>query len=350
MYLRNCFYMAGWAADFTVDTVTQVSLLGEPIVIYRQQNGQLAALEDRCCHRAAPLSKGRREGDDLRCMYHGIKFGPDGRCTDLPGQAVIPKSVCVRSYPIVEKHGGCWVWMGDRARVDESLIADFVGPDDADWAISTACLDIAAEAQLLIDNLLDVSHAPYVHEATFAGANPENVARMVQAEHDAIVTRLERGIHIDRWIVGREDNRFLEGITTDDYASNDVSVPGVFTMRTHCYPDGTHAKADSSRAPVDKPLLSRFVGQIITPVAKGRCKLFYAAGPWQAHAGLREAFFSTVTTAFKEDEDIIVAQQAIIDALPDRPMMALNMDGPLSRFEAIVRRLSRDERGESAAA
>lgn len=343
MYLRNCFYMAGWSTDFAPDAITQVSLLGEPIVIYHTEDGQVAALEDRCCHRAAPLSKGRREGNDMRCMYHGIKFGPDGRCTDLPGQQVIPKAVCVRSYPVVEKYGAIWVWMGNPAVVDESLIPAFVAVDDGDWAISTSHLDIAAEAQLLIDNLLDVSHAPYVHEATFAAGNPDNVARMVRAEHESIATRLERGVHIERWIVGREHNPFLGGITTDDFAVNEVNVPGVFTMRTHCFPVGTYEKTGETRMPNDEPLLVRFVGQIITPVAKGRCKLFYAAGPWQPHAALRDGFFSTVTTAFKEDEDIIEAQQLIIDALPDRPMMPLNMDGPLTRYENIVRKLAREE-------
>lgn len=343
MYLRNCFYMAGWSSDFGAELVTQVLLLGEPIVLYRRTDGTLAALEDRCCHRAAPLSKGRREGDDLRCMYHGLKFGPDGSCTELPGQEVIPKAVCVRSYKVIEKFGAAWVWMGDPAYADESLIPNFVSPDDPDWAISTAHLDIAAEGQLLIDNLLDVSHAPYVHEATFAAGDQKNVARMVQAEHDAVSTRLERGVRVERWIVGREHNPFLGGITTDDFGFNEVNVPGVFSMYTYCFSSGTRERTGGTHMPDEQPLLARFVGQIITPVSKGKCKLFYAAGPWRQHADLKDRFFSTVTTAFKEDEDIIEAQQQIIEAMPDRPMMPLNMDGPLTRYSNVVQKLTQVE-------
>ncbi|OYW87468.1 MAG: hypothetical protein B7Z20_05050, partial [Sphingobium sp. 32-64-5] len=331
------------SSDFAANAIHQIFLLGEPLVLYRTQAGDIAALEDRCCHRAAPLSKGRREGDDLRCMYHGIKFGPGGQCTELPGQSVIPAAVRVRSYPVAERHGAIWVWMGDPAKADAALIPDFIGPDNADWAVATSHLDIAAEAQLLIDNLLDVSHAPYVHEATFAAGNRDNVARMVRAEQEARVTRLDRGVNVERWIVGREDNPFLDGITTDDFAFNQVNVPGIFTMYTYCFPTGTFQRTGEMRLPDETPLLARFVGQIITPVADGRCKLYYAAGPWQAHAAFRDQFFSTVTTAFQEDEDIIVAQQTINDALPDRAMMTLNMDGPLTRYANIVRKLMQEE-------
>lgn len=351
MYLRNCFYMAGWATDFGADAISQVSILGEPIVIYRTQDGGVAALEDRCCHRAAPLSKGRREGNDLRCMYHGIKFGPDGSCTELPGQDVIPKAVCVRSYPVAQKHGAIWVWMGDADQADQSLIPNFfIGPDNEDWAISTSHLDIAAEGQLLVDNLLDVSHAPYVHEATFAGGNQGNVAIMIRAEQEATVSRLDRGVHLERWLPGRVNNPFLGGITTDDYVINEVNVPGVFSLRTRRFAQGTYDRVGETRLPDETPLLITAVGQVITPVAKGRCKLFYAAGPWQPNAELKDRFFKTVTTAFKEDEDIIEAQQQIIDASPDQPMMPLNMDGPLTRYENIVRKLAREEQAARVAA
>ena len=308
MYLRDCYYVAGWTKDFPAEGIVSVMLLNEPIILYRTAEGVLTALEDRCCHRAAPLSKGRLEGDDVRCMYHGIKFGPDGCCTELPGQDVIPKAVRVRSYPVVEKYGAAWVWMGDPARADEGVIPDFIGPDDGDWALSHSFLDIDAEAQLLIDNLLDVSHAPYVHEATFAAGSKHNVSQMIKAENEAKTTRLERGVRVERWIVGRDDNRFLGGITTDDFAFNEVNVPGVFTMWTRCYPEGTFARIGEVTTPDETPLLARFVGQIITPIADGKCRLYFAAGPWQAQASMKDEFFKIVNVAFREDEDIKIGR------------------------------------------
>ena len=74
MWLRNCWYVIAWDHEIPAagsrDLFTR-TVLGEPILVFRREDGALAALEDRCCHRSAPLSKGRREGDCVRCGYHG---------------------------------------------------------------------------------------------------------------------------------------------------------------------------------------------------------------------------------------------------------------------------------------
>ena len=127
MFVRNCWCMAGWSRDFGRDELKPVTMLDEQIVIYRKNDGGLVALQDRCCHRLAPLSLGRIENDDLRCMYHGMKFAPTGRCIEIPGQSKIPPQACVRAYPIADKYSGAWVWMGKPALADESLIPEFVG-------------------------------------------------------------------------------------------------------------------------------------------------------------------------------------------------------------------------------
>ena len=82
MFIRNCWYMAGWSRDFPRDQAALVTILDESIVIYRTADGTAVALRDRCCHRFAPLSMGRIEGDDIRCMYHGFKFAPSGKCIE----------------------------------------------------------------------------------------------------------------------------------------------------------------------------------------------------------------------------------------------------------------------------
>jgi vanillate O-demethylase monooxygenase subunit len=345
--LKDAWYLAGWLSDFPAGQLTALVILGEPVVVYRGADGAPHALEDRCPHRHAPLSKGRLEGDHVRCMYHGVKFAPDGRCSEAPGQDSIPKSVFVKRYPTVEKHGGVWVWMGKAEAADPTLVPNFVGPDDADFAVQTGRLDIEADAQLLIDNLLDVSHAPYVHERTF-GRNADNVSRMIVAEQSAKTTDLPRGVRVERWIFGRTNTPGIpDEIATDDYGVNEVNAPGVFTLWTRCYEAGK--ERNGGEMPNETPLLIRFVGQIITPVRPGQCKLFYAAGPWRAHAHLSAAFFENVTRAFREDEDIIVAQQRTIDLGGARPMLTLRMDFPLKRYELIVRKLAAAEtQGASA--
>src|SRR6516162_10091679 len=92
MFLRNCCYVAGWSHDIAADSLVLRTMLGEPIVLYRKADGGVVALEDRCCHRLAPLSHGRIEGDDLRCTYHRLKFAPSGKCVEVPGQDLIPST------------------------------------------------------------------------------------------------------------------------------------------------------------------------------------------------------------------------------------------------------------------
>jgi phenylpropionate dioxygenase-like ring-hydroxylating dioxygenase large terminal subunit len=90
MWIRNAWYVAAWSHEISGDGLLARTIMNEPLVLYRTGNGSVVAMEDRCCHRLAPLSLGRREGDDLRCMYHGLKVGPDGRCNEIPGQTTIP--------------------------------------------------------------------------------------------------------------------------------------------------------------------------------------------------------------------------------------------------------------------
>src|SRR4249920_1151573 len=122
MWLKNCWYVAAWDHELLADTLLARTILGQPLLLYRKADGTPVALTNRCPHRQAPLSMGRREGDSIRCMYHGLRFEPDGRCVDIPGQAQIPTKMCARSYPVVEQGRWLWVWMGDPALADASRI------------------------------------------------------------------------------------------------------------------------------------------------------------------------------------------------------------------------------------
>ncbi len=79
---------------------------------YRKLDGTPVALEDACWHRLVPLSIGTLQGDDVRCGYHGMVFGPNGRCTHMPTQETINPSACVRAFPIEQRHRFLWVFLG----------------------------------------------------------------------------------------------------------------------------------------------------------------------------------------------------------------------------------------------
>ena len=116
IFLKNCWYVAAWDHELIDGTKLARTILEKPVVIYQGESGQVVALADRCCHRGAPLSMGRIEGDCIRCMYHGMKFEPSGKCIQIPGQDTIPPKLGVRSYPVVAHDHLVWIWMGTPPR------------------------------------------------------------------------------------------------------------------------------------------------------------------------------------------------------------------------------------------
>ena len=133
MLLRNAWYVAAWASEVPADKLLARTILNVPVVLWRDTTGTVTAFEDRCCHRGAPLSKGRLEGDQLRCMYHGLLFNTEGHCVEIPGQDRIPPQAKVRTFPIVEKHQWIWIWVGDASLADPCQIPDTHWLDDPEW-------------------------------------------------------------------------------------------------------------------------------------------------------------------------------------------------------------------------
>src|SRR6266849_254105 len=100
-FLKNTWYVAAWSHEIAADGMLARTITRVPLLFWRDGAGGVVALDDRCCHRAAPLSKGRREGDNIRCMYHGLLFDKTGKCIEIPSQDFIPPAAKVRAYPLV---------------------------------------------------------------------------------------------------------------------------------------------------------------------------------------------------------------------------------------------------------
>ena len=123
MFLRNCWYIAGWSRDI-VRSLTARKILNQNLVLYRQSDDTVVALEDACPHRKLPLSKGRLLGDIIECGYHGLQFDCSGSCVLAPTQNRIPPTAKVRHYPIIEKWGFVWVWMGEVDKAEDVNVYD----------------------------------------------------------------------------------------------------------------------------------------------------------------------------------------------------------------------------------
>ena len=347
MWLRNAWYVAAWSHEVAGDGLLARTVMNEPLVLYRTSVGTVVAMEDRCCHRLAPLSAGRREGDDLRCMYHGLKFGPDGRCNEIPGQSVIPERAVVRGYPIVESGSWIWVWMGEAARADVSQIPETIAATDPEWHIEMGCLDYAANYQLINDNLLDLSHLAFVHAKTLGAGVPQ------WATEKPTITRLSRGVRFQRWFRGRGPSHYLgkPGDTFDTWNSYDFLIPGLFIQRPAWFPPGT-AEKYGGREPTEEPLFTRCDDQAVIPVSETTSRYFYSAGgrSKNASAALAGEIFRFTEVAFQEDKIIIEAQQRVISLDPSRPMLPLSMDGGPALFRGMVRELIAAETSTTAGA
>ena len=167
MFLRDEWYLAAFARELG-DKPFQRTICAEPLALFRTASGKAAALADRCPHRGAPLSTGEVHGETLACGYHGFVFDTAGLCVGIPGSAVIPPKTCVRSFPVVERWGCIFVWMGKAERADEARLPDFRWLTEPGWAGGSEYLHVKANYALVRDNLLDLTHARFVHKQTLA--------------------------------------------------------------------------------------------------------------------------------------------------------------------------------------
>lgn len=180
MYLKNTWYVAAWANEITRD-LSHRTLLDEPVLMFRKEDGSAVAMTDRCPHRFAPLHLGKLIGDVVQCGYHGLRFDCQGSCVLNPhGDGKIPQAAKVKTFPVVERYSLLWIWMGDANEADASRIPDFAFLEDARRATVSGYLRVEAHYELETDNLMDLSHTQFVH------ANFQASDSVLQGQHEVV--------------------------------------------------------------------------------------------------------------------------------------------------------------------
>jgi vanillate O-demethylase monooxygenase subunit len=188
--------MAAWASEIE-DGLFSRRLLGEPVLIYRLGDGELVACEDRCPHRFAPLSMGHKTETGVECGYHGLHFNSRGQCDANPaGNGYIPPGAKVHVYPLVERHRIFWIWMGEPALADDSLIPDLslVPPAGAGLQNLGNYLHVKGNCLLEIDNLMDLSHVNFLHVGSLGNETMRSAEVQVSEE--------DGKIRADLWMPG----------------------------------------------------------------------------------------------------------------------------------------------------
>jgi phenylpropionate dioxygenase-like ring-hydroxylating dioxygenase large terminal subunit len=344
MFVRHCWYVIAWDYEVPTGTLVARRIMDELIVLYRRSNGELTALEDRCVHRLAPLSKGRLEGDNLRCLYHGLKFAPNGRCVEIPGlDQPVPERARVRTYPVVEQDSWIWIWMGASEAADRNLIPSAVGLRHPRFVVRSGQLDYTANYMLINDNLTDLSHLSYVHEKSF-GADLQWGTTRPEIE------RLERGIRVSRWLRDSPPipplGEAARHSNVDIWSSYDFLAPGVFLMYTGLYPSGTADRLRGAAPAQDLPSLhGNFTSQAVTPTSNTTSRYFFSWGPDrnQGDESMAQTMLEIALQAFHEDKSIIEAQQRVMEVEPNRPPLPVPADRGPMLFQRIMRDLAAAE-------
>lgn len=163
-FLKNAWYAAAMSSEVGPEALFHRKILDTSVMIYRKQDGTPVAMHDRCPHRFAPLHLGKRDGDDVICVYHALRFDCSGQCVHSPhGNGHIPKAAVVRGFPLLERYGYLWIWMGD-APADPAALPDYRTLDEGPAAgVAQTYMHMKANYELIIDNVMDLSHIDHVH-------------------------------------------------------------------------------------------------------------------------------------------------------------------------------------------
>jgi len=341
MFPKNAWYVA-CAPEEIAEKPLGRRICGEPIAFFRGPQGQVAAVEDFCPHRGAPLSLGRVEAGTLVCGYHGLAMGCDGKTVSMPCQRV-RAFPAVKAYAVEERYGYVWVWPGDAALADATLIPKPAWADSPDWAVGGGIFNIKCDYRLLVDNLMDLTHETYVHSTSIGQKEIDEAPPDTRIEGDTVTTaRQMHGIKappfwqaamvangldpladVDRWQICR----FVP-------PSNVLIDVGVALAGTGGFDAAVKDKA------------SGVVVDFITPETATSCWYFWGmARHFQVDdAGLTATIRENQGKIFMEDMAMLERQQQNLLAYPDRALLNLNIDAGGVAARRMIDRLINAER------
>lgn len=347
MFVKNLWYVAAWDMEVPSQGMLARTLLNEPVLLYRDTQGRVVALENRCCHRSAPLHLGRQEGDCVRCLYHGLKFDPSGACVEIPGQDKIPPKTCIRSYPVVERDRLVWIWMGEPSRANPADIVDYFWHDSPDWRMKPGYIHYQANYKLIIDNLLDFTHLAWVHPTTLGTESAAALKPVIERD-----TQGTGRLTITRWYLNDEMPNLHKSVATfegkvDRWQIYQWSPPACLRMDAGSAPAGTGAP-EGQRVP--QALQFRHTS-IQTPETETTSHYWFCQARNFAleDEAMTESIYQNVVVAFEEDRTMIEAQQKIISQVPERPMVPIAADSGLNQARWLLDRLAQAEAAQGAA-
>lgn len=181
-----------------------VTRLGDEIVLWRDKEGKVHAIEDRCPHRGARLSLGWNLGSRVACWYHGVELDGSGTVTDVPAVKTCPLEgkKAVRSYPVQEVAGAIFLWFGNDPDAEpvpltlpEQLTSD-------EWSAFLCMSNWKTNYRYAVDNVMDPMHGTYLHAVSHSMAEGDKQAEMRVRKTDTgliFEKTTQQGVNFD-WV------------------------------------------------------------------------------------------------------------------------------------------------------
>ncbi len=304
VFLKNAWYPAAWVEEVTSAPHVR-TILDTPIVFFLTSNGDAVAIADTCPHRFAPLHMGKVEEDVIVCPYHGLRFASNGRCVHNP-HGGISSTLKVASYPLQNRHGLYWIWMGVEGPDFDALpnLSEFE-EEALVWVHGT--INVAAHYQLVIDNLLDLSHVEFMHP--FLGMPGASQRTRYEAKVEGSL------VHSNSYLDDEPTSPLIRMLWPD---APDRSR---FESKMRWAPPANLAlqmRVAAVDGDLNDPILRMPTIHLLTPVSTVETRYFWAAARNVAleDEALSEMMRSGTETAFQtEDEPMIAAVQARMAAL-----------------------------------
>ena len=187
MYINFWYPMA--ASEELGDAPIKVRCMGLDFVLFRAADGTANCLSNTCTHRGGSLGDGKIKGDNVECPYHGWQYDGKGQCHRIPSlgsQASIPARARVDAYPVEEKWGLIFAFLGDLPDAERPPLLDITEYGRDGWQSTMQEISLNGYYQRSVENGLDPAHNEFVHDTHgFQGENEAyQINRMRIEERD----------------------------------------------------------------------------------------------------------------------------------------------------------------------
>jgi len=333
-YAYDAWYPLAWSRDIGRQLATR-RVLEEDLVVYRTEDGQVAALEDVCPHRLAPLSLGTLRGNAVECGYHGLTFDCSGQCVSAPGMARAPTGARVRSYPTAESMGMVWVWMGDPAKANGSEVFHLPEYDDPAYSVVEGdALPVQANYLSLADNLCDPTHVVYVHKTTLASAGREETRVQHERQGNKVITW--------RWVIDGPLIPVFEGLK--DFGGANVDRWHYYHYHAPCIAVIDFGSARTGTGAPEgnrEDCIRMFACHFITPIDQHSCMQHWLClknSP--SSPEIDDRLLAGLRLAFNEDKRVLEAIQRNEDKPREWKRINLALDASSIKMRRIVEEMA----------